>query len=181
MASKKFKSLVHYVVASCDDPQRLGATRLNKICWYVDTLAYRYHGESITGETYVRRNFGPVPKAILPTIRELQGEDKIHVRDHYYLREKKMRIFVALKDADPSEFETGEREIIDFVVQHVCHHHTAASISELSHDAVWDAANEGEVIPLSATLVAAPALLTDKISTWATGVIQKVPAKINAA
>src|SRR5258707_1192720 len=128
MASGKFKAMVHYIVASCDDPQRLGATRLNKICWYADTLAYRFHGKSITGETYVKRQHGPVPKAILPVIRELEAEKKLHVRDHHFLPSRKIRLFVPLEDADASQFNDDELEIIKFVVAHVCDHHTAASI-----------------------------------------------------
>jgi hypothetical protein len=38
MATEKFKAMVHYIVAACDDPQRLGAVRLNKICWFTDTI-----------------------------------------------------------------------------------------------------------------------------------------------
>lgn len=181
MASEKFKALVHYVVASTDDPHRLGATRLNKICWYADTLAFRYAGKSITGETYVKRIHGPVPKSILATIRELEAEQKIHVREHQILPSRKMRLFQAMKDADPSIFDAEERDIIDFVVHRICHDHTAASISEMSHDAIWEAANDGEVIPMSATLVAEPAEFTEKVSAWALKVVHKAAGKRDAA
>lgn len=181
MASEKFKALVHYVVASADDPHRLGATRLNKICWYADTLAYRYGGKTITGETYIKRTHGPVPKSILATIRELEAEQKIHVRDHQLFQSRKMRLFQAMEDADASVFDEDERGIIDFVVARVCHDHTAASISELTHDAVWEAANDGEEIPMSATLVSEPAEFTEKVSAWALKVVEKAAGKRNAA
>ena len=157
MASAKFKALVHQIVASCDDPNRLGATKLNKICWFADTIAYRLHGKSITGETYVKRQRGPVPKSILFAIRELEAEQKIGVRDHEYLPSKKIRLFVSLKDPDPRALTDDERSIVQFVIDGVCNHHTATSISELSHDTIWDAANDGEEIPMCATLIAEPA------------------------
>jgi len=181
MASRKFKAMVHYVVASCDDPQRLGATRLNKICWYADTLAYRFNGETITGETYVKRKHGPVPKSILPAIRELESEKKIYVREHHFLPSRKIRLFVLLQEPDVSVFGADEREIINFVVDHVCDKHTAASISELSHNVIWEAANEGEEIPMSATLVAEPAALTLAVSDWANHVVRKASGQQNAA
>jgi len=181
MASEKFKALVHYIVASCNDPQRLGATRLNKICWYADTLTYRYGGTSISGETYIKRRHGPVPRSILHAIRELENEKRIGVRDHQILPGRKIRLFSALKDADASIFAPEERDIIDFVVQHICKEHTATSISELSHNAIWEAANDGEEIPMSATLVAAPAQMTSKVIAWADGVVKKKAGRLNAA
>jgi hypothetical protein len=59
MATEKFKALVHYIVASCDDPQRLGATKLNKVLWFADAFSYRATKNSITDETYVKRQRGP--------------------------------------------------------------------------------------------------------------------------
>jgi hypothetical protein len=181
MAADKFKAMVHYIVDSCEEPMRLGATRLNKICWYSDTYAYRLKGRSITGETYVKRKRGPVPKTILRIIRELEREGKIHVREHEFLPSKKIRLFVSLEDADRSVFEADEAEIIDLVRKHICEEHTAASISEASHDCIWEAANDGEEIPMAATLVAQRAELTDTVSTWAKDVIRKAAGVPKAA
>jgi len=176
MPTEKFKAMVHYIVASCKEPQRLGATRLNKICWYSDTFSYRLRGVPITGETYVKRQHGPVPKSILHTVRQLEDEGKIHVRDHHILPSHKMRMFVALEDADTSSFKPEELQIIDFVAEQVCDNHSAVSISELSHDVIWDAANDGEEIPLAATLVASPAVPREEIIAWTKRVIDKAEA-----
>jgi hypothetical protein len=176
MASPKFKALVHQIVASCDDPRSLGATKLNKICWYADTIAYRLHGRSITGETYVKRKHGPVPKSILPAIRELEVDGKIGVREHEYLPGKKVRLFKPLLDPDRKALTDDEHEILDYVIDAVCNHHTAGSISQLSHDAIWDAANEGEEIPMAATLVALPVQLTERASEWGRKLVKSVAA-----
>jgi len=181
MATAKFKSMVHYIVAACDDPQRLGAVRLNKICWFTDTITYRITGASMTGETYVKRKRGPVPKSILGTVRELENEQKIHVRDHQILPSRTMRMFVALEDCPGEAFKPEEKTILDFVISHVCDHHSANSISELSHDAIWDAANDGEEIPMCATLVSTPAELTPEVLAWARGVVKKVASERSAA
>lgn len=181
MASPKFKALVHYVVDSAEDPHSLGATRLNKICWYADVIAYCYKGKSITGETYIKRKHGPVPRTILMTIRELEGEKKISVREHEFLPSKKIRLFQTLKDADSSLFSKEELEIINYCVDTICHHHTAASISEHSHNAIWEAANDGEEIPLVAALVANTAVATDKVIVWAGEVIERASKAAEAA
>ncbi len=81
MATQKFRDLVHYVCWKCEDPSQLGATKLNKIAWFADVYAYRRDGVSMTGESYVKRQFGPVPRSILPTLALLQREGKLVVRD----------------------------------------------------------------------------------------------------
>ncbi len=128
MSTAKFKALVHYVVASCDDPQRLGATRLNKILWFADTTVYRLTGASITSESYVKRQRGPVPKTILKTIRELQAENKIHVREKEFASYK-MRLFTPLEEPDVSLFSTVELEVVNSVLNDVCGNHTANSFA----------------------------------------------------
>ena len=68
----KFKSAVHYI---CDkassDPSVLGAIKLNKVLWYSDVINYLITGKPITGETYIKRQHGPVPKDIIRAIDEL--------------------------------------------------------------------------------------------------------------
>ena len=80
MNRSKFKALVHYVIGKTDS-SRLGAIRLNKILWYVDTLTYRAEGASVTGGAYVKRQFGPVPKQILSMLGELEHENAIVIRE----------------------------------------------------------------------------------------------------
>jgi predicted small metal-binding protein len=180
MASDKFKKMVHYIVTACD-PERLGATRLNKICWYADTICYRISGASITGEAYVKRKHGPVPKSILYALRELQTERKIEITEQILFGSRKMRIFKPVDGVEVPSFAKEEVEILDYVIDHICDEHSAASISELSHDAIWEAANDGEEIPMYATLVAEPAAWTKETSAWAFGVIKKVANARNAA
>jgi antitoxin SocA-like protein len=181
MASDKFKAMVHYIVATCEDSKRLGAVRLNKICWFSDTLSYRFTGASMTGETYIKRKFGPVPKTILGALRELQDEKKIGIFEHEVLPSRTMRMFVPLTEAPKQQFNPEELRILDYVIDHVCNHHTANSISELSHDSIWDAANDGEEIPMCATLVATPAELTPEVIEWARAVMKRVSGERSAA
>jgi hypothetical protein len=175
MSTAKFKALVHHIVASCDDPQRLGATRLNKILWFADTTFYRLTGASITGETYVKRQRGPVPKTILRTLRELENEKKIHVREKEYAGYR-MRLFTPLAEPDLSLFSKVELEIISSVSEDICGRHSASSISELSHDQIWAAAQEGEEIPLFATLASHKGELTPEIAAWADSVVEQMKA-----
>ena len=78
----RFKELVHYVCHHCDDTRKMGAIKLNKILWCADTYAYRLYGRTISGETaYIKRQHGPVPKRIVATLKDLEQEGLIKIRE----------------------------------------------------------------------------------------------------
>lgn len=172
MATDKFKALVHHVVSSCDNPNKLGAIRLNKILWFADTLSYRAHGVPMTGEHYVKRKFGPVPKTILRTLGELEEENKIVIRDKETPFGTNMRHFINLTEPDDSVFSPDELNLIHGLLVEICDNHTANSISDLTHDQVWEAAEFGEEIPLAATLAGTSGELTKEVLDWATDVVE---------
>ncbi len=171
-SSPRFRALVHYIIEQCDDPKKLGATKLNKALWFADTFAYRLTGKTISGETaYVKRQFGPVPKKVLDALRQLADEDKIVIRETSYFGKPK-REFISLEMPSANRFDEDERDIIDSVVAVVCDGHTAASISDLSHDIVWDAADPGEDIPIYAVLAAQVGAATRDDQRWADSIIK---------
>ena len=90
-------------------------------------------------------------------------------------------MFVALEDCPSDVFTAKEKALLDSVMSYVCDHHSANSISELSHDSVWDAANEGEEIPMCATLVSASAEMTPEVAKWARGIVKKLSGERHAA
>jgi len=173
MSNLKLKQLTHYVVWKCEDPAKLGATKLNKVLWLSDLLAYKVNGTSITGTEYVKRQFGPVPRSILVARRELVAEKKLHERTDVIAGMTGMH-FTALERPDTSVFSPKELEIVDSVLSEICENHTATSISEYSHDAVWGAAKMGEVIPMFAWLAGAPAELSDDDFVWADTIIADI-------
>lgn len=172
-AEDRFKELVHYVCARCNDaPEKLGATKLNKALWYIDTIAYCKFGESVSGETaYVKQKHGPVPKRILPALDELKKEGRILVGESDYFGYTK-RDFVSLKAPNTGLFSDKERGLIDDVIKIVCDENTAVSISELSHDMIWEAVAIGEDIPVYAVLAATPAKITKDHEAWADEAIE---------
>ena len=78
--SEKYKAAVHYIIASCDDPIKLGSIKLNKILFYSDSDMFFNTGKSITNDEYIKRQFGPVPKNILEILKELEDEKKIAIQ-----------------------------------------------------------------------------------------------------
>jgi len=174
----RFADLVHYVCARCgESPEKLGATKLNKALWYIDTIAYCKLGRSVSGETmYVKQKFGPVPRHILSTLQMLEATGDIAIADVDYFGHKQ-RHFVALRPPNLKAFSAEERALIDEIVRVICDEHTAASISELSHDVIWDAAELGEDIPVYAVLAAERDDITRQDKVWANRMIGAIVKK----
>jgi hypothetical protein len=177
MANEKFKALVHYLVHECrDHPNILGAIRLNKALWYTDVVSYKANGVPVTGESYVKRKRGPVPAHILATLRELEAEGKIVIREPEYQYD--VRKFISLVQPESEPLSDDERELARGILGTVCGF-TANAISEMTHDNIWDAAAEGEEIPLYATLASDVGEISENVRSWAAGIAAEVELEAN--
>jgi Protein of unknown function (DUF4065) len=146
---QKFKHLVHYIIWKVGKDDWFGATKLNKVLWFVDARAYVLTGKPITGETYTRGEFGPVPQHIMPIRGELEREGAIKVT-----QEGELTRLIPTRPAQPNWFSETELQSIDWWATHISRNHTAASISEETHDYAWQVAKMGEILPLYAYRVA---------------------------
>ena len=124
-------------------------------------------GNSITGETYVKRQFGPVPRHVMKAIDELARDGNVvrgradhfgHVKNEY----------IAIRESDKSLFSGKEIALIDEAFQHVCKNHTAMSISQETHGVIWNIAEMGEVLPYETVFAANVGELNEDDLTWAT-------------
>ena len=169
----KFKALVHYVCwKRRDDPAKLlGSTKLNKILWLADFITYYREGAPITGARYVKREFGPVPRAIMPVLRDLEREGAVFTREISFHGRPKVDFIIAREPM--VEFSMKELETIDRIITFVCEEHTAKSISDLSHDHIWHSAEDGEEIPYF-TIFAIPGELTEDDRQWALQAIEDI-------
>jgi hypothetical protein len=162
---ERFKMLVHYVCWRYkDNTSKLGSTKLNKTLWLADFTRYYFSGSSITGARYVKQKFGPVPKAIMPVLRELEEEGAVFAKEVDFHGKTKTEFIV--KKEPHITFSSEEMATIERCVTFVCEENTAQSISDLSHDRVWHAADDGEDIPYF-TVFAVAGDLTDDDREWA--------------
>ncbi|MBL1176697.1 Panacea domain-containing protein [Pantanalinema sp. GBBB05] len=172
----RLKELVHHICYKCGGKNELGATKLNKILWFADSLAYKQTGKSITGSRYKKLQHGPVPFEINSVLKELENEGKILVYKHEYFGLPK-KTFLLLEHPLDEIFSRDELEFVDLLTAEICGGHTAKSISELSHDIVWEAASMGEEIPLSAVLATDEAILNEEDIAWANAVVSRIQAE----
>lgn len=163
---EKFKNLIHYICQKCSGTGKLGSTKLNKVLWYCDVYSYIAYGTPITNEKYKKLQFGPVPAHIMPVLNTLAAEGKLKIEKKPFYGYMKVE-YTSLVDANIEAFTAVEISLIDDVITAICDGHTASSISALTHDHIWEAAEIGEEIPLSATLLSNLGEITEANIQWA--------------
>lgn len=170
----KFKALVHYV---CDRrserPHSLEKTKLNKVAWLSDMLAYLRFGRPITNEVYIKRQFGPVARSMEETLQALKREGALASRGTEYFGYPKFE-YMTLKHPDISGFTPEEISLIDEVIERICDGHTASSISQLTHDAIWECAGIGEELPLYTAFASVAGEITEDDLAWASTEVERL-------
>jgi hypothetical protein len=169
MRSDRLADLLHYVIWR-SDPAKLGATKLAKICWYSDLESQRMLGKAISHATHYKRlQHGPVPKDLHRVIADLERSGKIAISKATYFGLPKT-MYMALTLPAIEHFSSREIAIIDHMAEAICENHTAASISRLSHDDLWEEVEMGDDIPVAAASVI-PGEITAEDLEWAAGAV----------
>lgn len=165
----KLKLVTHYIIDKCEDSQNFGSVKLNKILWFADVIAYRHWGVSVTGSKYIRRKMGPVPDRILAVRKQLEDEGKITITHPKYMYDS--TLFKSKEKPVLTNLSEDEIELLDLLSDQICNEFSATEISNVSHDDVWNAAVDGEEIPLTATLVSDPGDYRFEVQSWANEVV----------
>lgn len=178
---EKFRTAVHYVCAAAPNPRDLGKTKLNKILFYADRSAYLTLGQPITGETYIKHQYGPVSSHLDQALADLEAARLVAISTasgyHAYTGQPFHQAhYVALLNPILSGFTAEEISILGEVTRAICENHSARSISHASHDVVWEAAQIGEEIPYYTAFVAALAEIGPDDLAWAESVLAERPS-----
>ncbi len=171
-AARKFRELLLYVAKLSEGDPRCGRTKLNKILFYADFGAYRKLGRSISGQTYLKREFGPVAGGLPATIDAMvaDGECVWASRDHYG---RSLHKLLPLREPDLAVFDAAEVDLVRQVVEELWELN-ATEVSDLSHRFIgWQAAEIGEEIPYSTVLVAPMRPLSGDEVEWAQQAIRE--------
>jgi hypothetical protein len=161
---EKLKEAVWLIAAHCP-PEELGNVKLHKILYFSDMLFFLHEGQPITGVEYLKQKFGPTARHLTLATSELVSEGKLEISEvEYFGLYKKNYIPKAeFRRRRLSEKEASLIvEVADFV-----RGKSAKEISELSHNAAWEAAEMGEVLPYFTALRLIPTEVTDSDRAWA--------------
>jgi len=141
----------------------LGEIQLRKALVMIDILNQSFYGKGLTGTTYIKYPYGPVPdenswQEILFMLKEgviYRKEEPVGTwtKHAYYVK------------ADP-DYKAFTGEQINFIraAAHFAIKNTASLLSKMTHDAVYHNTPIGEIIPLNSMFnirVKAPRKLED--------------------
>lgn len=161
---EKFKDAIWAIAAYCPS-EELGNVKLHKILYFSDMLTFLDEGRPLTGVEYLKQKFGPTARYLTAAVAELVDEGTLKVEEvnyHGFLKKNYVisaqRSLARLSKAEISLL----RDVADFV-----RGRSAKEISEISHNAAWEAAELGEVIPYTTALRLAPVEVKDSDRAWA--------------
>ncbi|PZV37480.1 Panacea domain-containing protein [Mesorhizobium kowhaii] len=169
----RLKSLIHYVIWAAGARPNFGATKLYKIAWFADARRFVLSGQSITGAPYIREKHGPIPRHGMAIREELVKDGAIQQwqdRQRDFSNWK----FKALVPPNVNAFTSEEKSVIDYWIKHIDEDHTAASISEQSHNYGWEIARMGEVIPFHSLLAERVREPNDEELEWAKQAVKRI-------
>lgn len=173
--AKKFKALVHYVCWKTSEDRVLGAIKLNKTLFFADLWTYAERGTPLTGESYQKREHGPVSRTLLRTLDELAEEGAVFVRRASPPHHGRLDVIARTKPEIDACFTADEISLIDDAIHYACYEHKTHEISEESHDIIWQLAEIGEEIPYHAMLASELGEVTPEHLEWAKQVASKGP------
>ena len=141
----KFKNVLLYILENCAGKPNVGETLLYKLLYFSDFNYYELHEEHLSGATYRKLPYGPVPKNLDTIIKTMieEGELKrIKTEYHNYPQTR----YIPLRKADLTKLRASEKEVIDKVIDQFSDW-SARAISDYSHkDIPWMASKDGKEI-----------------------------------
>ncbi|MDY0174063.1 MAG: DUF4065 domain-containing protein [Bacteroidales bacterium] len=141
----KFKNVLLYILERCAGKPNVGETVLYKLLYFSDFNYYELYEEHLTGATYRRLNYGPVPQHLENALFHMTEEGQLQRVKTTYHGYSQIR-YLPLVKADLSILKANEKEVIDKVIEQMSDW-SATKISEYVHkDIPWLASDEGEVI-----------------------------------
>ena len=159
---KKFQELILHIANVSQEDSLFGATKLNKLLFYMDFGSYRTLGAPMTGATYRHLPAGPVPKELPGTRKYLvdRGDADIELRQYFTGVQERL---VPKREADTSLFSDRELRLIQEVISQFWTF-DARSISNYSHqERAWIVTEDFEEMPYELAWVSSEPLSAEQV------------------
>ena len=153
---EKFKQVLLYLLERCGGKPNVGETVIYKLLYFADFNFYELFEEQLTGATYRKLQFGPVPREFGEIVNEMvKNHELATVEDSYY--GYKQTRYIPLKKADLNQLSAAAKTVLDSVVERFSDK-SATWLSDYSHDDIpWRATAEKEIIDYELVFYRTPA------------------------
>jgi len=141
----KFKEVLLYILERCAGKPNVGETVVYKLLYFSDFNFYEMYEEQLTGATYRKLPFGPVPMEFQDIVKDMEEDKQLTVvNDKYYDYSQKR--YIPLRKADLHQLKASEKAVLDNVIDQLSDRN-ASWLSEYSHEDVpWKATSDKDVI-----------------------------------
>jgi hypothetical protein len=149
----RYRELVLYICQKCATDPKFGATKLNKILYFSDFLAYATLGEPVTGFEYQRLPNGPAPRRMLPMRDDMEKRRDLGFQIVSLRGGHTQHRAVNLRAPDLGVFTAAQIALVDRVIEELWDL-DAGAVSELSHRMMgWKLADLNETIPYETVFI----------------------------
>jgi hypothetical protein len=148
----KMRELILLIARESEGDAPFGATKLNKLLFYIDFLAYSRFGQAVTDHEYQKLPAGPAPRQMLPLLNEMESRGDCAIVEREYFT-KTIRRTVALREPQLSLFSANEIDLVHTIIRQFWGK-DAREMTDTSHKFIgWKLAGNKETIPYSVVLV----------------------------
>ena len=136
---------------------------ISKVIYFADKLHLQRYGRLICGDSYVAMKHGPVPSEIYDMMKDVRGDG---FSEHWQTARESFKVegkatVVPCRVPDLEVFSDSDLECLKEAIK-TYGHLDFTRLTELSHDAAWQATDDNDMIDLEqivATFPDGPALL----------------------
>lgn len=118
--------------------------KISKILYFADKEHLSKYGRTITGDTYIKMNYGPVPSNIYDILKNARNfvtnyDGLFQIKNRYYIE--------PLIDSDLDYLSKTDLQELDESIEKYGNL-TFQQLTSLSHGIAWDSANTNAEIPI---------------------------------
>ena len=148
-----------HVAARLKGDRAGGATKLNKVLFFVEFTHLRRHHRVVSGCEFQKLPHGPAPRQLLPVRHRLIDSGAAALIEEDFLGRPQHRL-VPQRPADLTRFSADELQTVEDVLDQLAGM-TGTQVSELSHqEPGWRLTEIGETIPFSTAFLDFPQVAT---------------------
>lgn len=147
---ERFREAILYVCSLMEHVRDISETKLHKILYYADREAYVALGDAITGESYIRHQYGPYSERLEGTLELLDEEGALLIREYrndgVELSPETQTCPESFRRANEDLFTEEELQILTRTARRIFDLDTE-TVSRESHDIAWRSVDQFEEIP----------------------------------
>ncbi len=147
----RLKEAALHIMRRCEDAERFGLTKLNKILWRADFKAYAARRMPVTGRLYQRLQQGPAPVEMLPLLQEMQLAKLMRI-EPVPVRNFTEHRPVALVEPSLRYFSPDDLVYLDAAVDYFWDY-SGRAVSKESHGVAWETRSNGDPMPYDLALL----------------------------